>query len=92
MEMAVRWLLEYYRFECYRAAQSLKERADWDGRTLVVTGGSQLIVTAGRHPKIMAVLACVPAGCDINGPVAGRLPTAVRKLLSRRRRVTNRWP
>jgi len=63
---------------CYRAAQYLTEREDWDGRTLVVTGGSQgglqSIVTAGLHPKITAVLACVPAGCDLNGPVAGRLP------------------
>ena len=63
---------------CYRAAQYLTERSDWDGRTLVVTGGSQgglqSIVTAGLHPKITAVLACVPAGCDLNGPVAGRMP------------------
>ena len=63
---------------CYRAAQYLTERADWNGQTLVVTGGSQgglqSLVTAGLHPKISAVLACVPAGCDLNGPVAGRLP------------------
>ena len=62
---------------CYRAAQYLAERPDWDGRTLVVTGGSQgglqSIVTAGLHPKITGVLACVPAGCDLNGPVAGRM-------------------
>ena len=63
---------------CYRAAQYLAERPDWDGRTLVVTGGSQgglqSIVTAGMHPKITGVLACVPAGCDLNGPEAGRMP------------------
>jgi cephalosporin-C deacetylase len=63
---------------CFRAAQYLTERPDWDGHTLVVTGGSQgglqSIVTAGLHPKISAVLACVPAGCDLNGPVAGRMP------------------
>ena len=63
---------------CYRAAQYLAERPDWDGRTLVVTGGSQgglqSIVTAALHPKITAVMACVPAGCDLNGPEAGRLP------------------
>jgi len=62
---------------CFRAAQYLTERPDWDGRTLVVTGGSQgglqSIVTAGLHPKITAVLACVPAGCDLNGPCAHRL-------------------
>jgi hypothetical protein len=63
---------------CCRAAQYLTERGDWDGHTLVVTGGSQgglqSIVTAGLHPKISAVLACVPAGCDLNGPLAGRMP------------------
>lgn len=63
---------------CFRAAQYLTERSDWDGRTLVVTGGSQgglqSFVTAALHPKISAVMACVPAGCDLNGPLADRLP------------------
>jgi cephalosporin-C deacetylase-like acetyl esterase len=63
---------------CFRGAQYLVERPDWNGRTLVVTGGSQgglqSIVTAALHPKITAVLACVPAGCDLNGPQANRLP------------------
>jgi cephalosporin-C deacetylase len=40
---------------CYRAADYLAHRPDWDGRTLVVTGtsqgGMQAIVTAGLHPK-----------------------------------------
>ncbi len=53
---------------CYRAAEYLADRPDWDGKVLVVTGGSQgglqAIMTAGLHPKITAVLACVPAGCD----------------------------
>jgi cephalosporin-C deacetylase len=63
---------------CFRGAQYLTERPDWNGRTLVVTGGSQgglqSIVTAALHPKITAVLACVPAGCDLTGPEAKRLP------------------
>ncbi len=63
---------------CYRAAQYLTERPDWDGRTLVVTGGSQgglqAIVAAALHPKITAAMASVPAGCDLNGPEAGRMP------------------
>ena len=62
----------------YRAAQYLAERPDWDGRTLVVMGGSQggqqTLVTAGLHPKITAALAEVPAGCDMLGPDAGRAP------------------
>jgi cephalosporin-C deacetylase len=61
---------------CYRAAEYLSQRPDWDGRTLVVMGGSQgglqTIVTAALHPKVTAAIASVPAGCDLNGPEAGR--------------------
>lgn len=61
---------------CYRAAQYLTERPDWDGRTLVVTGdsqgGMQTFVTAGLHPKVTAGIPLVPAGCDLTGPVVGR--------------------
>ena len=61
---------------CYRAAQYLTERPDWDGRTLVVMGdsqgGQQTLVTAGLHPKITAAMALVPAGCDMLGPDVGR--------------------
>jgi cephalosporin-C deacetylase len=61
---------------CYRAAQYLTERPDWDGKTLAVMGdsqgGMQTLVTAGFHPKITAALALVPAGCDMLGPGVGR--------------------
>jgi cephalosporin-C deacetylase-like acetyl esterase len=61
---------------CYRAAEYLAERPDWDGRTLVVMGtsqgGQQSIVTAGLHPKVTAMLANVPGGCDVAAPRAGR--------------------
>jgi cephalosporin-C deacetylase-like acetyl esterase len=64
---------------CYRAAEYLTTREDWDGRTLVVMGGSQggmqALMTAGLHPKhITAALAIVPAGCDMLGPEIGRAP------------------
>jgi len=63
---------------CYRAADYLTSRKDWNGKTLVVTGGSQgglqTLMIAGLHPKITAALACVPAGCDNTGPDAGRAP------------------
>lgn len=61
---------------CYRAADYLASRDDWDGKTLVVTGGSQgglqAIMIAGLHPKITALMANVPAGCDHTGPAIGR--------------------
>lgn len=61
---------------CYRAAEYLSRREDWDGRTLVVMGtsqgGQQSLVTAGIHPKITAMIANVPAGCDTTANDAGR--------------------
>ncbi|WP_161967206.1 acetylxylan esterase [Fimbriiglobus ruber] len=61
---------------CYRAAEYLAHRPDWDGKTLVVMGtsqgGQQSFVTAGLHPKVTAMIANVPAGCDVTGPKAGR--------------------
>jgi cephalosporin-C deacetylase len=63
---------------CWRAADYLAHRKDWDGKTLVVMGGSQgglqALMTAGFYPKITAALAEVPAGCDMLGPDAGRSP------------------
>ncbi len=61
---------------CYRAAQYLSERPDWDGKTLAVTGdsqgGQQTLMTAGFYPKITAAMALVPSGCDMLGPDVGR--------------------
>ena len=52
-------------------------RPDWDGKTIVLTGGSmggqQSLMLAGLRPdKITAVLVCVPAGADTNGDLHGR--------------------
>ncbi|HEX9047488.1 MAG TPA: acetylxylan esterase, partial [Verrucomicrobiae bacterium] len=63
---------------CYRAAEYLASRPDWDGKTLVSMGvsqgGLQALVTAALDSRITAVLACVPSGCDQAGPTAGRAP------------------
>jgi len=63
---------------CYRAADYLSKREDWNKRSLVVHGGSQggyqSIVTAGIHPAVTAFAANVPAGCDHTGKQAGRAP------------------
>jgi cephalosporin-C deacetylase len=60
-----------------RALDYLLTRPDWDGKTIVLTGGSmggqQSLVLAGLRPeKISAVLVCVPAGADSNGDLHGR--------------------
>ena len=60
-----------------RALDYLLTRPDWDGQTIVLTGGSmggqQSLALAGLRPeKITAVLVCVPAGADTNGDLHGR--------------------
>jgi cephalosporin-C deacetylase-like acetyl esterase len=60
-----------------RVLDYLLTRPDWDGKTLVLTGGSmggqQSLALAGLRPeKITAVLVCVPAGADTNGDLHGR--------------------
>lgn len=60
-----------------RALDYLLTRPDWDGRTIVLMGGSmggqQSLALAGLRPdKISAVLVCVPAGADGNGNLHGR--------------------
>jgi cephalosporin-C deacetylase-like acetyl esterase len=61
---------------CCRAAEYLAQRPEWDGKMLVVMGGSmggmQTIVTAALDPRITGAIAEVPAGCDLTGPGAGR--------------------
>ena len=60
-----------------RVLDYLLTRTDWDGKTIVLTGGSmggqQSLALAGLRPeKITAVLVCVPAGADTNGDLHGR--------------------
>ena len=60
-----------------RVLDYLLTRSDWDGKTLILTGGSmggqQSLALAGLRPeKISAVLVCVPAGADSNGDLHGR--------------------
>jgi cephalosporin-C deacetylase len=62
---------------CSRAVDYLAERPDWDGKVLLVTGGSQgglqSLVTAGLNHKVTALAANVPAGCDNTAVDAGRI-------------------
>jgi cephalosporin-C deacetylase-like acetyl esterase len=60
-----------------RVLDYLLTRPDWDGKTIVLTGGSmggqQSFALAGLRPdKITAMLVCVPAGADANGDLHGR--------------------
>jgi cephalosporin-C deacetylase-like acetyl esterase len=60
-----------------RVLDYLATRTDWDGKTVVLTGGSmggqQSIALAGLRPdKVTAVAVCVPAGADADGDLHGR--------------------
>ncbi|HXE09321.1 MAG TPA: acetylxylan esterase [Acidobacteriaceae bacterium] len=60
-----------------RVLDYLLTRPDWDGKTIVLYGGSmggqQSLSLAGLRPeKITDVLVCVPAGADTNGDLHGR--------------------
>jgi cephalosporin-C deacetylase-like acetyl esterase len=60
----------------YRAAEYLANRADWDGKTLVVMGtsmgGQQGFALAGLDPRVTALIAHAPTGCDLLSPLHGR--------------------
>ena len=60
-----------------RVLDYLLTRSDWDGKTIILMGGSmggqQSLALAGLRPeRISAVLVCVPAGADSNGDLHGR--------------------
>lgn len=61
---------------CYRAAEYLAERPEWDHKHFVVSGtsqgGGQAFVTAGLSPHVTALAANVPALCDLTGATVGR--------------------
>jgi len=56
---------------CVRAVDYLCSLPEWDGRNVVVTGGSQggalAIVTAALDPRITALVSFYPALCDMEG-------------------------
>jgi cephalosporin-C deacetylase-like acetyl esterase len=59
-----------------RAVDFLTQHPNWDGKTIVVTGGSmggqQALAVAGLHSKVTHAIAEEPAGCDQAGSLHGR--------------------
>ena len=59
-----------------RALQYMKTRPEWDGRTILVSGGSQgggqALAVAGLDPDVTFCFAGVPALADHGGVLAGR--------------------
>jgi cephalosporin-C deacetylase-like acetyl esterase len=60
-----------------RAIDFLTAQPEWDGRTVIVSGGSQggaqALVAAGLDPRVTFFAAGVPALCDHTGFKAGRI-------------------
>jgi len=56
-----------------RALEYLKQRPEWDGKTLIVCGhsqgGLQAIAAGGLDPQITLVAAGIPAMCEVGGRV-----------------------
>jgi cephalosporin-C deacetylase-like acetyl esterase len=63
---------------CRRSVDYLMEQPEWDGKRLLVTGGSQggyqSIASAGLCPQVSHIIISVPAGCDHTGELVGRKP------------------
>ena len=60
-----------------RALDVLASQPEWDGRTLVIIGGSQggaqAMAGAALDPRVTFVVAMNPAMCDHSGMVVGRI-------------------
>lgn len=60
----------------YRAVDYITHRPDWNGKTIILTGGSmggqQSLCVAGLHPKVTHIIIEEPAGCDLGGALKGR--------------------
>ena len=58
-----------------RALEFLRAQPEWDGRTLIVHGGSQgggqTIVAAGLDAQVTAIVAHIPAMCEHTGLICG---------------------
>lgn len=61
-----------------RAIEFMKSQPEWDGKNLVVAGGSQggfqALIAAGLDPQVSSCEATIPWCCDLGGVNLGRMP------------------
>lgn len=71
-----RWYFRNVYFRVMRALDYVESLPEWDGKTLIVRGGSlgglETIVAAALDPKVTLAVTGVPCFCEFNGPLAGR--------------------
>ena len=76
-----------------RALDYVKTIPEYDGRTLIVIGGSQggaqALVAAALDPDVKIVSAMVPAMCDLGGIIGGRLSGWPQLIRMKNGRVLN---
>ena len=71
------WVFHEMYLRVLRALDYMKSRPEWNGKDLIIRGGSlggiQAIVAAALEPAASLVLINVPTGCEFNAAEAGRL-------------------
>lgn len=76
MESRETWYFREMFLRLVTALDFLCERAEWNGKDVMVRGssqgGAQALAAAGLDPRVTAFAASVPAMCDLSGEVAGR--------------------
>ncbi|PTX93894.1 acetylxylan esterase [Spartobacteria bacterium LR76] len=60
-----------------RALDFLMAQPEWDGKVLIINGGSQgggqALAGAGLEPRVSGIVVMIPALCDLTGMAAGRI-------------------
>jgi len=76
-----KWVFGEMFFRVLGELEFLKSRPEWDGKTLVVYGGSlggiQSAFAAAIEPKVTTAVVSVPGFCECNAYEAGRTPYGV---------------
>ena len=71
-----KWIFRGMYIRVLRALDYIKSRPEWDGKTLVVQGGSlagvQTSAAAALDPQVTTAIISVPAFCDFSADLAGR--------------------
>jgi len=81
LEDREKWVCGDMFFRVLCELRFLKERPEWDGRTLVVYGGSlggiQSAFAAALDPAVTTAVVSVPGYCECNAYEAGRTPWGI---------------
>ena len=71
-----KWEFRNVYLRVLRALDYIESRPEWDGKTLVVQGGSlagaQTAAAAALDPKVTTAIISVPCFCEFSGDLAGR--------------------